>query len=326
MTEVPAGWYDDGQGGQRYWDGTQWTEHTAPGSSSVAAAQAAGSPTSEVWSGSAAGPVAAGGQAGHAFAPQAPSAQASPAHAPSRKGLLIGAGAVVLALAIGGTVFALAGGDGGSGSGGLGSGPDPASLISKDCTKADYSGDIEKWTADCVQLRWNIVVHEDGTVVADQVVYGNAEALLRANGWDGTGSVADAVAAEFGSSDVDVEEVLDGPLGTGHVRDYMTADQAAALWGNHDEVRGHVVVERQVSAGTERDGWIGDWSIESGDGISLQLDTDPYVGLPAGSVAVTVTLPGEVIDTNGTVKGKTVTWTSLDDGVYVTFEGDSTAP
>jgi hypothetical protein len=29
-TNVPAGWYDDGQGSRRYWDGTQWTEHTAP--------------------------------------------------------------------------------------------------------------------------------------------------------------------------------------------------------------------------------------------------------------------------------------------------------
>lgn len=25
---TPAGWYPDGQGGQRWWDGTQWTEHT----------------------------------------------------------------------------------------------------------------------------------------------------------------------------------------------------------------------------------------------------------------------------------------------------------
>ncbi|GAA1516148.1 DUF2510 domain-containing protein [Nocardioides humi] len=27
---TPAGWYPDGQGGQRWWDGTQWTEHTQP--------------------------------------------------------------------------------------------------------------------------------------------------------------------------------------------------------------------------------------------------------------------------------------------------------
>ena len=29
-TTPPAGWYDDGRGTLRYWDGTQWTEHTAP--------------------------------------------------------------------------------------------------------------------------------------------------------------------------------------------------------------------------------------------------------------------------------------------------------
>lgn len=26
---TPAGWYPDGAGGQRYWDGASWTEHTA---------------------------------------------------------------------------------------------------------------------------------------------------------------------------------------------------------------------------------------------------------------------------------------------------------
>ena len=29
-TKPPPGWYDDGSGRQRYWDGTQWTEHLAP--------------------------------------------------------------------------------------------------------------------------------------------------------------------------------------------------------------------------------------------------------------------------------------------------------
>ena len=28
---TPPGWYPDGQGGQRWWDGHQWTEHTQPG-------------------------------------------------------------------------------------------------------------------------------------------------------------------------------------------------------------------------------------------------------------------------------------------------------
>ena len=27
---TPAGWYDDGAGGLRWWDGSQWTEHRAP--------------------------------------------------------------------------------------------------------------------------------------------------------------------------------------------------------------------------------------------------------------------------------------------------------
>lgn len=30
MSQTPAGWYPDGQGQQRYWDGYQWTEHVAP--------------------------------------------------------------------------------------------------------------------------------------------------------------------------------------------------------------------------------------------------------------------------------------------------------
>lgn len=30
MTTTPAGWYDDGSGRQRWWDGEQWTENFAP--------------------------------------------------------------------------------------------------------------------------------------------------------------------------------------------------------------------------------------------------------------------------------------------------------
>ena len=38
---TPPGWYPDGQGGQRWWDGNQWTEHTQPPSGGAPAAPAA---------------------------------------------------------------------------------------------------------------------------------------------------------------------------------------------------------------------------------------------------------------------------------------------
>lgn len=38
---VPAGWYDDGSGRQRWWDGAQWTEHFAPVEPTAAAPAAA---------------------------------------------------------------------------------------------------------------------------------------------------------------------------------------------------------------------------------------------------------------------------------------------
>lgn len=44
MSNIPAGWYDDGQGGQRWWDGTQWTAHTQPGPAAPAAPAAPESP------------------------------------------------------------------------------------------------------------------------------------------------------------------------------------------------------------------------------------------------------------------------------------------
>lgn len=34
---APAGWYPDGTGGQRYWDGSDWTDHTAPGADATGA-------------------------------------------------------------------------------------------------------------------------------------------------------------------------------------------------------------------------------------------------------------------------------------------------
>lgn len=46
---TPAGWYDDGSGRQRWWDGTQWTEHFAPIEESApsAAGESAGGLTGE---------------------------------------------------------------------------------------------------------------------------------------------------------------------------------------------------------------------------------------------------------------------------------------
>ncbi|HYG94832.1 MAG TPA: DUF2510 domain-containing protein [Nocardioides sp.] len=46
---TPAGWYPDGQGGQRWWDGTQWTEHTQPpaGQAAAPAAPEAGAPPAQ---------------------------------------------------------------------------------------------------------------------------------------------------------------------------------------------------------------------------------------------------------------------------------------
>lgn len=35
-TRAPAGWYEDGSGGRRYWDGDAWTQYVAPGSETVA--------------------------------------------------------------------------------------------------------------------------------------------------------------------------------------------------------------------------------------------------------------------------------------------------
>ncbi|PWC05241.1 DUF2510 domain-containing protein [Agromyces badenianii] len=38
-TRAPAGWYEDGTGGRRYWDGDAWTQYVAPGPETVPSSQ-----------------------------------------------------------------------------------------------------------------------------------------------------------------------------------------------------------------------------------------------------------------------------------------------
>ncbi|WP_431071756.1 DUF2510 domain-containing protein [Microbacterium phyllosphaerae] len=50
---TPAGWYDDGSGRQRWWDGTQWTEHFAPIAEPAAAEAESAATEPETWAASA---------------------------------------------------------------------------------------------------------------------------------------------------------------------------------------------------------------------------------------------------------------------------------
>lgn len=45
---TPAGWYDDGSGRQRWWDGQQWTEHFAPEAAAAAAPESEASPVDDI--------------------------------------------------------------------------------------------------------------------------------------------------------------------------------------------------------------------------------------------------------------------------------------
>lgn len=103
MANAPAGWFDQGDGTQRYWDGNAWTEHRAPAAS--AQPPAASSPA-------AAPPGYAAQPAGFAATPPAYAAQppgyaAMPGNAPyvkPRKRVwpwVLGIGGGILLLIIG---------------------------------------------------------------------------------------------------------------------------------------------------------------------------------------------------------------------------------
>lgn len=77
MAQAAAGWYDQGDGRQRYWDGAAWTEHFAPIAPPAVAAPPAPGPLAEP-------PVVAEAPAPEAIAeppaaPAAPPALAAPA-------------------------------------------------------------------------------------------------------------------------------------------------------------------------------------------------------------------------------------------------------
>ncbi|WP_292699699.1 DUF2510 domain-containing protein [Microbacterium sp. 69-10] len=89
---APAGWYDDGSGRQRWWDGSRWTENYAPAGDGAAADGPAAS------AGDLAAPAAGSdADAAPAHAPVAP-ASTAPAQAPTL-------GFIGLGLAVLGTVL-----------------------------------------------------------------------------------------------------------------------------------------------------------------------------------------------------------------------------
>ncbi|GAA4819180.1 DUF2510 domain-containing protein [Nocardioides caeni] len=104
---TPPGWYPDGQGGQRWWDGSQWTSHTQP-------AQPPQQPAPQPYGGGGgfAGPGGPGGPGGgfgggYGTPPKK-----------KRTGLIIGIVVAVVVLLVGGGVALalLLGGDGDGGS------------------------------------------------------------------------------------------------------------------------------------------------------------------------------------------------------------------
>jgi len=73
MTTTPPGWYDDGHGATRWWDGARWTEHVADADATPAGAVAGADATP-----AGAGPSAGATPAGAGPSPGADPAAASP--------------------------------------------------------------------------------------------------------------------------------------------------------------------------------------------------------------------------------------------------------
>ncbi|MDT0156132.1 DUF2510 domain-containing protein [Microbacterium sp. ARD32] len=95
---TPAGWYDDGSGRQRWWDGQQWTEHYAPAGEQAAAADDAAAVDATA--------APADADAAPAYAAAGYSAPAAPVQttAPVRRTAVLGF--IGLGLAVVGTVLA----------------------------------------------------------------------------------------------------------------------------------------------------------------------------------------------------------------------------
>ncbi len=163
---TPAGWYPDGQGGERWWDGASWTDHTRTTGGGAAPQQGYGAPQQQGYGAPQQQGYGAPQQQGYG-APQqqgygAPQQQGfgqqqgygQPAYGGSgggkgKGGLIIGIVVVVVLLIAGAGVvgfFVLRDDDGGGG-GPLGGGPDsPGEVVEavfeavqdRDCDIVDY--------------------------------------------------------------------------------------------------------------------------------------------------------------------------------------------